>query len=122
MSKDKYYSIGKTSELTNISIPTLRYYDNIGLLIPKVRKSDSKYRYYTDDQLVTAFLIRRLRILNFSLKEIKEITSKNSADTLEEFFLQKEADSERPRIQAAKNRTGSSDPSVQRAGGHSFLP
>lgn len=41
------YSIGELSKNTNISIRTLRYYDEIGLLKP-AKVADSGYRYYSN--------------------------------------------------------------------------
>lgn len=74
MSQGKnYYSIGKVSALCNVPIKTLRYYDKIGLLVPEYRKSGSNYRYYTQDQILTLFIIRKLKHLGIPLKDISEI-------------------------------------------------
>lgn len=76
-----YYLIGKVSSLCNVPIKTLRYYDKIGLLVPKYRKDDNKYRYYTQEQLLTLFMIRKLRLLGIPLKDIKQILdAENPAD------------------------------------------
>ena len=70
-----YYSIGKVSSLCCVPIKTLRYYDKIGLLVPEYRKDESNYRYYSQDQILTLFIIRKLRMLGIPLKEIHEIVS-----------------------------------------------
>ena len=70
-----YYSIGKVSTLCCVPIKTLRYYDKIGLLVPEYRKNESNYRYYTQDQILTLFIIRKLRLLGIPLKEIHQIIS-----------------------------------------------
>ena len=70
-----YYSIGKVSALCCVPIKTLRYYDKIGLLVPEYRKDDSKYRYYSQEQILTLFIIRKLRLLGIPLREIQEIVS-----------------------------------------------
>ena len=70
-----YYSIGKVSTLCCVPIKTLRYYDKIGLLVPEYRKDESNYRYYTQDQILTLFIIRKLRLLGIPLKEIHQIIS-----------------------------------------------
>lgn len=49
--------IGEFSKLAKISIKTLRYYDRIGLLKPAMIDSETKYRYYTLEQLETVRLI-----------------------------------------------------------------
>lgn len=71
--QSKYYSIGKVSALCNVPVKTLRYYDKIGLLVPQYRKESSQYRYYEHTQLLTLHIIRKLRFLGVSLKEIQQI-------------------------------------------------
>lgn len=71
--KNKYYSIGKVSSICDVPIKTLRYYDQIGLLVPQYRKEDSHYRYYEHTQLLTLHIIRKLRLLGVSLKDIQRI-------------------------------------------------
>lgn len=83
MSQKSTYSIGKVSELCNVSVKTLRYYDEIGLLVPAYRKDDSKYRYYSHEQILTVFIIRRLRHLGVSLKEIKDIIVHKDTESME---------------------------------------
>lgn len=62
--------IGEFSKKTNISIDTLRYYNKIGLLVPKRAKS---IRQYDDNDVEKADVIKRLKYLDFSLDEIKMI-------------------------------------------------
>ncbi len=73
------YSIGQLSKNTNISIRTLRYYDEIGLLKP-AKVADSGYRYYSDEEINVLQHITALKELGFTLASIKEmlITDKNS--------------------------------------------
>ena len=47
----QYMSIGKVSKLKNVSIKSLRYYDQIGILKPAFVNTETNYRYYTKDQL-----------------------------------------------------------------------
>ncbi len=49
----------------------LRFYDKEGLLSPKLKK-ESRYRYYSSEQLILIKKIVTLRNLGFTLKEIKE--------------------------------------------------
>lgn len=88
-SKKSIYSIGKVSSLCNVSIKTLRYYDKIGLLVPEIRKDDSKYRYYTHEQILTLSIIRRLRHLGVPIKEIKEIITQNDTKSMEKCIHQR---------------------------------
>lgn len=77
--RKSYYSIGKVSTLCCVPIKTLRYYDKIGLLVPEYRKDESNYRYYSQDQILTLFIIRKLRLLGIPLKEIHEIVGRRDS-------------------------------------------
>ncbi|MEG1431355.1 MULTISPECIES: MerR family transcriptional regulator [Eubacterium] len=82
MEKVKYYSIGQAAKICKIPIQTLRYYDEIKLLVPSLRKEKSNYRYYSANQLVTGFIIRQLRLIGLGLKDIKKIVDENTATEL----------------------------------------
>lgn len=84
MTSQKKYSIGEVERICKIPIKTLRYYDSINLVIPYFRDSESKYRYYSKEQMVTICIIRKLRMLGFGLKEIHNIINDNKAHVLEE--------------------------------------
>src|SRR4051794_31201230 len=49
--EEKHYSIGEVSKLANISVQTLRYYDQIDLFKPSYVDPQTNYRYYKDAQL-----------------------------------------------------------------------
>lgn len=66
-------SIGEFSNICKVSTKTLRYYAEIGLILPEKINSENGYRYYSIDQLKTMLLINRLKTYQFSLEEIKEI-------------------------------------------------
>lgn len=66
-------SIGEFSKICKVSAKTLRYYSEIGLLLPDEINPESGYRYYSIDQLETMLFINRLKSYNFSLEEIKAI-------------------------------------------------
>lgn len=62
--------IGEVAKKFNISIETLRYYDNIGILVPKRIGS---IREYTEDDLKELRDILSMKKLMFTLEEIKVI-------------------------------------------------
>lgn len=66
-------SIGKFSKICKVSTKTLRYYAEIGLILPSEINPENGYRYYAIEQLETMLLIIRLKSYNFSLEEIKQI-------------------------------------------------
>lgn len=66
-------SIGEFSNICKVSTKTLRYYAEIGLLLPDEIIPENGYRYYSIEQLETMLFINRLKSYNFSLEEIKNI-------------------------------------------------
>ena len=64
--------ISQVAKLTGVSVRTLQYYDEIGLLKP-TELTPSGYRLYDDDALQTLQQILFLKELDFPLKEIREI-------------------------------------------------
>ncbi len=66
-------SIGEFSNICRVSTKTLRYYAEIGLIMPSEVNPENGYRYYSIDQLETMLFINRLKSYNFSLEEIKAI-------------------------------------------------
>ena len=66
-------SIGEFSNICQVSTKTLRYYAEIGLILPNKINTENGYRYYSIEQLETMLFIKRLKSYNFSLEEIKII-------------------------------------------------
>lgn len=66
-------SIGEFSNICKVSTKTLRYYAEIGLILPDEINPENGYRYYSVEQLETMLFINRLKSYNFSLEEIKTI-------------------------------------------------
>ena len=66
-------TIGAFSRLTHLSIKTLRYYHEVGLLEPAVVDPDSGYRYYRPGQAQSAQLVRRFRDLGLPVADVKAV-------------------------------------------------
>ncbi len=66
-------SIGEFSKVCKVSTKTLRYYAEIGLILPNEINKENGYRYYSIEQLETMLFIKKLKSYNFSLEEIKII-------------------------------------------------
>jgi DNA-binding transcriptional MerR regulator len=66
-------SIGAFSRLTHLSVKTLRYYHEVGLLEPAVVDPDSGYRYYQPGQAHSAQLVRRFRDLGLPVADVKAV-------------------------------------------------
>lgn len=73
--EETYYSIGEVAKLTNISIQTLRYYDQIDLFKPSYVDPKTNYRYYRDSQFYHLDIIKSLKYIGVSLDEIKAAQS-----------------------------------------------
>jgi DNA-binding transcriptional MerR regulator len=65
--------IGDFSKLSRVTVKTLRYYDEVGLLKPAHVDGFSGYRYYTYEQLPRLNRILALKDLGFSLGEISQL-------------------------------------------------
>jgi len=66
-------TIGAFARLTHLSIKTLRYYHEIGLLEPAVVDPGSGYRYYRPGQAQDAQLVRRFRDLGMPVADVKAV-------------------------------------------------
>lgn len=66
-------TIGEFSNICKVSTKTLRYYAEIGLILPDEVNQENGYRYYYINQLEKMLLINRLKDYCFSLEEIKSI-------------------------------------------------
>lgn len=66
-------TIGEFSNICRVSTKTLRYYAEIGLILPDEINPENGYRYYSINQLEKMLLINRLKDYCFSLEEIKQI-------------------------------------------------
>lgn len=86
---ERKYSIGEVSKICSIPIKTLRYYDEIGLMVPEFRNEESRYRYYSKKQMVNLFIIRQLRTLGFSLKNLKELFSDSHLKNLDDMIRER---------------------------------
>ena len=82
-------TISQVAELTGISIRTLQYYDEIGLLKPS-ELTQSGYRLYNDESLQKLQQILFFKELGFPLKNIDEILRKPDFDRISAFKKQKE--------------------------------
>jgi DNA-binding transcriptional MerR regulator len=66
------YRIGEFAQFCGLSVKTLRYYDEIGLLKPVKVDEFTGYRYYSASQLDDVELIKMFKSCSFSLDEIVE--------------------------------------------------
>ena len=87
--KEELLSIGKMAKLNRVSIPTLRLYDEMGLLKPRYIDPDSGYRYYDIHQNARLDMIAYMKELGMSLSEIADAFQKEDLDMIESLLVQK---------------------------------
>ncbi len=78
-------SIGEFSKATGLTVKTVRFYHEQGVLEPSCVDEQSGYRYYRPEKIEVARVIGRLRELGFPLRDIAEIISSrdDEADLLD---------------------------------------
>lgn len=80
MSEDgSHMQIGQVAQRTELSIRTVRHYDDVGLVTPSARSAGG-FRLYTEADVERLLVIRRMKPLDFTLAEMKQLLE--SLDTL----------------------------------------
>lgn len=70
--KPQLMHIGAVAERTELSFRTLRHYDEIGLITPSGRSAGG-FRLYAESDVERILLIRRMKPLDFTLEEMREL-------------------------------------------------
>lgn len=65
-------TIGALASQTNTNVPTIRYYEEIGLLPPAPRAANG-HRYYRDTDLKRLTFIKRSRDFGFPIEQVREL-------------------------------------------------
>ena len=111
----KYFSIGETAKINNVSIQALRLYDKMGLLKPVFIDPESNYRYYTIDQFMYIDLIRYSKHIGAPLKELSEIFNSKDVTKLQSFMKnqQKKVEKEITRLKNVSRAIGNLEEQIQ---------
>ncbi|MCC3761773.1 MerR family transcriptional regulator [Glycomyces sp. TRM65418] len=72
MRDSELMQIGEVAERTCLSLRTIRYYEEVGLVVPSER-SQGRFRLYTEADVRRLWLIRRLKPLELSLDQIRDL-------------------------------------------------
>lgn len=64
--------IGEVAERTSLSLRTIRYYEEVGLVPPSAR-SQGGFRLYTERDVDRLLLVRRMKPLEFSIDEMRDL-------------------------------------------------
>ncbi len=65
-------NIGAAAEITGVTAKTIRYYEEIGLIMP-ARRQENGYRNYADEDIQILRFIQRARRLGFSVRDVESL-------------------------------------------------
>ena len=101
---ENYFSIGEAAKAVHTTTETLRHYDRIGLVKPSKKDEWTKYRYYTEQDIVRLNTLRLLQLMNLPLREIKKVLAYDDLEKIVEFLSQaeKKADEKIAALQYSK--------------------
>ncbi len=74
--------IAELEQRTGVSRHTLRYYEKEGLLL-EVGRRGNNYRHYSEKAVQRVGMVRQLKALGFSLKEIREVLDALRSDSID---------------------------------------
>lgn len=84
------FTVKKLAQLSGVSVRTLHWYDEVGLLCPAYYGANG-YRYYEEEQLLRLQQILFYRELDFSLDEIKRVLDGSDFDIVAALNLHKKS-------------------------------
>jgi len=79
------YTVKKLSELSGVTVRTLHYYEEEGLLKPAYYGSNG-YRYYEEKELLRLQQILFFKELGFKIKQIKKVVGRDDFDQLSALY------------------------------------
>jgi DNA-binding transcriptional MerR regulator len=77
-SKSDMHQIGEVAERVDLSLRTVRYYEEMGLISPE-RRTDGGFRLYTDENIERLLLIKQMKPLGFSVPEMRALLDARDA-------------------------------------------
>ncbi|MBF6619136.1 MAG: MerR family transcriptional regulator [Patulibacter sp.] len=77
-SPDETHQIGEVAERVGLSLRTVRYYEEQGLVVPQAR-TEGGFRLYTERQVDRLFLVKKMKPLNFTLDEMRTLFAARDA-------------------------------------------
>ena len=84
MNNTELFQIGDVARLFHISVGSLSYYEQAGLLKPQYVDPDTGYRYYSSEQFEVLNTIRYLRAIDMPLAEIADFLQNKDVDIIKE--------------------------------------
>lgn len=72
------HQIGEAADRVELSLRTVRYYEEMGLITPE-RRTDGGFRLYTEESIERLLLIKQMKPLGFSVQEMGELLDARDA-------------------------------------------
>ncbi|MFW7415855.1 MerR family transcriptional regulator [Demequina sp. SO4-18] len=69
---DDHKQIGEAADRTGLSLRTIRYYEEVGLITPSAR-SHGGFRLYTESDIARLMVVKHMKPLGFSLEEMRDL-------------------------------------------------
>jgi DNA-binding transcriptional MerR regulator len=88
LGKERIYTVSQLGKLAGVSVRTLHYYDQVGLLKSNRRK-DNGFREYNEQSIVRLQQILIYRELDFSIEKIRELLANDQYDLVKALSDQK---------------------------------
>jgi DNA-binding transcriptional MerR regulator len=70
--------IGEVAERVGLSLRTVRYYEEMGLLTPE-KRTDGGFRLFTEEHVERLALIKQMKPLGFSVQEMRDLLDARDA-------------------------------------------
>lgn len=86
----KEYTVSEAARAADMTCETLRHYDRIGLVRPGRKDPHTRYRYYTEQDVVRLRTVRALQDMDLPLKRIREVLQLDDPAQIAAFFTQAE--------------------------------
>lgn len=102
----KFFSVGEAAKAAHTTSETLRHYDRIGLVKPSKKDEWTKYRYYTEQDIVRLNTVRALQLMDLPLQEIKKVLEYGDLGKIVDFLVkaEKKADEKIAALQYSKEK------------------
>ncbi|MEV1053687.1 MerR family transcriptional regulator [Streptomyces sp. NPDC049887] len=68
----RHMQIGEVAARTELSLRTIRHYEETGLVVPSAR-SQGGFRLYTEADVARLMVIRRMKPLGFTLEQMRDL-------------------------------------------------
>lgn len=70
--REDLMQIGVVADRAGLSLRTIRYYEEVGLVVPAER-SPGGFRLYSEDNIAQLRLIKRMKPLDFTLEQMRDL-------------------------------------------------